>query len=216
MKVESFARELCGTFGVGEGLGVECALENYLEGAAEKMQEGGESPRKQIIVGEGEVKKSGLRGLPTPVRVSIRDFKRNVLPSYTPAKAKKTEGTPPPTPNYGDDLMVMFEQRPEDVLLVSDYASDFHGKAGVEEEKAYGFALDAYLEGVGEFWQRVEGIDEEGVDEEEEVEEETEEVEDEEVEEEEEVRMKAAHRIAPLFTLHWTLVHTALVPRNPP
>jgi len=48
---------------------------------------------------------------------------------------------------------------------VEDYADAFVNEGGVEDKKqAYNYALDAYLEGLGEFWASVEVVDEEEYD----------------------------------------------------
>jgi hypothetical protein len=110
-----------------------------------------------------------FRALPADLRASILSLKKEVE-----AQIEETEegsvSTPvvPPTPagaeedeNFGDDLEAMFSQRPEDIELIDEYAKDFTVKAGVDEKAAYGYALDAYLEGVSEFWGHVETIQEE-------------------------------------------------------
>ena len=48
---------------------------------------------------------------------------------------------------------------------MEDYADAFVNEGGVEDKKqAYNYALDAYLEGLGEFWASVEVVDEEEYD----------------------------------------------------
>ena len=77
----------------------------------------------------------------------------------------------------------LFTSRPDDVELVEEYADAFVNEGGVETKKeAYGYALDAYLEGLGEFWASVENVNDD--DEQEEAEEDNEDDEDDDEDEE--------------------------------
>ena len=104
---------------------------------------------------------SKQRTLPADLKSSILALSN--LPASTPNSVPSLEGAPqtPSTPDYGDDLESMFFQRPADVELLNSTAKDYQSKVGVDESKAYGYALDAYLEGVSEFWGCVESIREE-------------------------------------------------------
>ncbi|GMH77649.1 hypothetical protein TrST_g297 [Triparma strigata] len=164
LMVESYARELSGCVEAPKPVALSCALDAYMDVVSEQNS------------GEEETGKP-LRSLPLDLRKSII-----ALNSETEEKdstpLKSVAITVPPTPlttDYGSDLETMFSQRPEDVQLIESSVKDFSEKAGLDEKAAYGYALDAYLEGVNEFWGHVETIQEE------------EEVEEEEEEEEEEL-----------------------------
>ncbi|GMI17359.1 hypothetical protein TrLO_g12495 [Triparma laevis f. longispina] len=163
LMVESYARELEGVVETTKPVAVSCALDAYMDSVTEEVT---------------EVKP--LRSLPFDLRKSIMALNVEVEGKVgTPLKEVVGITVPPTpaTPDFGEDLETMFEQRPEDVALIEESVKDFSEKAGLEEKVAYGYALDAYLEGVNEFWGHVETIQEE----------EDEEVEEEEVEEEEEL-----------------------------
>ena len=114
-----------------------------------------------------------LTQLPSLIRFALRSIlalQKEVEAHVEETEEEESVSTPvvPATPagadeddNFGDDLEAMFNQRPEDIELIDEYAKDFTVKAGVDEKAAYGYALDAYLEGVSEFWGQVETIQEE-------------------------------------------------------
>ncbi|GMH80891.1 hypothetical protein TL16_g08737 [Triparma laevis f. inornata] len=160
LMVESYARELEGVVETTKPVAVSCALDAYMDSVTEEVT---------------EVKP--LRSLPFDLRKSIMALNVEVEGKVGTPLKEVVGITVPPTPDFGEDLETMFEQRPEDVALIEESVKDFSEKAGLEEKVAYGYALDAYLEGVNEFWGHVETIQEE----------EDEEVEEEEVEEEEEL-----------------------------
>ena len=158
--VESYARELSGCVEAPKPVALSCALDAYMDVVSEQNS------------GEEETGKP-LRSLPLDLRKSIIALNSETEEKdSTPLKSVAITVPPTPlTPDYGSDLETMFSQRPEDVQLIESSVKDFSEKAGLDEKAAYGYALDAYLEGVNEFWGHVETIQEE-----------------EEVEEEEEVR----------------------------
>ena len=148
---------------MGKPVALECALDAYADGVTVT------NTNNEGLVVDADSDLKPFRALPADLRASILSLKKEVE-----AQVEETEegsvSTPvvPPTPagakedeNFGDDLEAMFSQRPEDIELIDEYAKDFTVKAGVDEKAAYGYALDAYLEGVSEFWGHVETIQEE-------------------------------------------------------
>ena len=161
LMVESFSREVEGVLECEKPVALECALDAYADNVQVNSGEG------LVVASESEAKP--FRALPMDLRKDIVALKKEtVMVTETAAEPTPMAATPavPETPmeegdDFGDDLEAMFSQRPEDIELIDEYAKDFSVKAGVDEKAAYGYALDAYLEGVSEFWGQVETIQEE-------------------------------------------------------
>ena len=157
LMVESYAREVEGIVDVEKPVAIECALDAYMDNVATtKQNESG-----LVVTSDAEAKP--LRALPADLRSSIVDLKKAVedkvtTPAVTKGAKEEKEEEEDADDDFGDDLEAMFSQRPEDVKLIDEYAKDFTTKAGIEEKDAYGYALDAYLDGVREFWGNVEAI----------------------------------------------------------
>mmetsp|Transcript_7195 Transcript_7195/g.14571 ORF Transcript_7195/g.14571 Transcript_7195/m.14571 type:complete len:549 (+) Transcript_7195:112-1758(+) len=165
LMVESFSREVEGVVEVEKPVALECALDAYADNVTVT------NTNKDGLVVNADTDVKPFRALPIDLRTSILALKKEVEVQVEEGVATVDTPVVPPTPagaedeDFGDDLEAMFTQRPEDIELIDEYAKDFTVKAGVDEKAAYGYALDAYLEGVSEFWGQVETIQEEDAEE---------------------------------------------------
>ena len=123
--------------------------------------------------------KNSLRTLPTPIRSTIVSMRRDYDSEEEGKDLVAVDDEGDEEADEIANLEALFQQvsgsntasepntntnsaqRPEDVNLVEDYADAFVTEGGVQKKQAYGYALDAYLEGLGEFWASVQDVDEE-------------------------------------------------------